>query len=155
MGGVVHPFFQRSLYISIKTDKNGINNLFPLLKLNIKKRPPFHNPSYAPVAVEAKSTANSTADHVKTSLWVQAFKVTQEACGKILSEKIGCKSVKTALFLSNVIDADHKNSFLFTNKCDFSSLLWVLIGVLYNFLSNTLSIVLTYLLDYISTINSV
>ena len=39
-----------------------------------------------------------------------------EVCGKVLSEKNGYKSVKTALLLSNVIDADHQNSCLFTNK---------------------------------------
>ena len=53
-----------------------------------------------------------------------------EVCGKVLSEKNGCKSVKTALLLSNVIDADHQNSCLFTNKGHFPSPLWVLIGVL-------------------------
>ena len=40
----------------------------------------------------------------------------------------------TSLFKqSNVIDADHQNSCLFTNKGNFSSPLWVLIGVLVNF----------------------
>ena len=39
-----------------------------------------------------------------------------EACSKVLSEKYGYKSVKTALLLFNVIDADHQNSCLFTNK---------------------------------------
>ena len=53
-----------------------------------------------------------------------------EVCGKVLSEKNAFKSVKTALLLSNVIDADHQNSCLFTNKSHFSSPLWVLIGVL-------------------------
>ena len=42
-----------------------------------------------------------------------------EVCGKISSEKNGYKSVKTALLLSNVIDADHQNSCSFTNKCHF------------------------------------
>ena len=42
-----------------------------------------------------------------------------EVFGKVLSEKNGYKSVKTALLLSNVLDAGH-----------FSSPLWVLIGVL-------------------------
>ena len=51
-------------------------------------------------------------------------------CGKISSEKNVYKSVKTALLLSNVIDADHQNSCLFTNKCHFSSPLLDLIGVL-------------------------
>ena len=53
-----------------------------------------------------------------------------EVCGKVLSDKNAYKSVKTALLLSNVIDADHQNSCLFTNKGHFSSPLWVLIGVL-------------------------
>ena len=53
-----------------------------------------------------------------------------EVCGKVLSEKNGYKSVKTALLLSNVINVDHQNSCLFTNKGHFSSPLWVLIGVL-------------------------
>ena len=56
-----------------------------------------------------------------------------EGCGKILSEKNAYKSVKTALLLSNVIDADHQNSCLFTKKGHFSSPLWVLIGVLAKF----------------------
>ena len=56
-----------------------------------------------------------------------------EVCGEILSEKKAYKSVKTALLLSNVIDADHQNSCLFTNKGHFSSPLWVLIGVLAKF----------------------
>ena len=41
--------------------------------------------------------------------------------------------VKTALLLSNVIDADHQNRCLFTNKGHFSLPLWVLIGVLARF----------------------
>ena len=35
---------------------------------------------------------------------IQLFRLT-EVCGKVLGEKNGCKSVKTALLLSNVIDA--------------------------------------------------
>ena len=50
-----------------------------------------------------------------------------------LSEKNGYKSVKTALLLSNVIDADHQNSCLFTNKGHFSSPLCYFIGVLAKF----------------------
>ena len=76
-----------------------------------------------------------------------------EVCGKVLSEKYAYKSVKTALLLSNVIDADHQNSCLFTNKGHFSSRLWVLIGVLGKF--HTLPIALTRLSKHISTINSV
>ena len=53
-----------------------------------------------------------------------------EICGKVLSEKNDNKSLKTVLLLSNVIDADHQNSCLFTNKGHFSTLLSVLIGVL-------------------------
>ena len=56
-----------------------------------------------------------------------------EVCGKVLSEKNAYMSVKTALLLSNVIDADHQNSCLFTNKGHFSTPLWVLIGVLARF----------------------
>ena len=72
--------------------------------------------------------------------WVKIFKTEKtieiqlvrltEVCGKVLSEKNACKSVKTALLLSNVIDVDHQNSCLFTNKGHFSTPLWVLIGVL-------------------------
>ena len=58
--------------------------------------------------------------------WVKIFKTDKtieiqlvrptEVCGKISSEINGYKSVKTALLLSNVIDADHQNSCSFTNK---------------------------------------
>ena len=75
-------------------------------------------------------------------IWVKIFKTEKtieiqlvrltEVCGTVLSEKDACKSVKTALLLSNVIDAD-LNSHLFTNKGHFSSPLWVLIGVLAEF----------------------
>ena len=51
----------------------------------------------------------------------------------VLNEKNAYKSVKTALLLSNDIDADHQNSCLFTNKGHFSSPLWVLICVLAQF----------------------
>ena len=37
----------------------------------------------------------------------------------VLSEKYAYKTSKTALFLSNVIDADYQNSGLFTNKGHF------------------------------------
>ena len=75
---------------------------------------------------------------------------------KVLSEKNAYKSVKTASLLSNVIDADHQNSSLFTNKGHFSPF-WVSIGVLakLNFMSNTLPIALTRLLEHILIINSV
>ena len=65
---------------------------------------------------------------------IQLVRLT-EVCGKVLSEKNVYKSVNSALLFSNVIDADHQNSFLFTNKGHFSSPLWVLIiiGVLTNF----------------------
>ena len=53
-----------------------------------------------------------------------------EVCSEVFSDKNVYKSVKTALLLSNVIDADHQNSCLFTNKGHFSTPLWVLIGVL-------------------------
>ena len=41
--------------------------------------------------------------------------------------------VKTALLLSNFIDADHQNSCLFTDKGHFSSPIWVVGGVLAEF----------------------
>ena len=73
-------------------------------------------------------------------IWVKIFKTEKtieiqlvrlnEVRGKVLSEKNAYKSVKTALLLSNAIDADHQYSCLFTNKGHFSSPLWVLIGVL-------------------------
>ena len=76
-------------------------------------------------------------------IWVKLFKTEKtieihlvrltEVCGKVLSEKYGYKSVKTALLMSNVIDADHQNSCLFTNKGHVSTPLWVLIGVLVKF----------------------
>ena len=56
-----------------------------------------------------------------------------EVCGKVLSKKNAYKTVKTALLLSNVIDADQQNSCLFTNKGHFSSPLLVLIGLLAKF----------------------
>ena len=76
-------------------------------------------------------------------MWVKIFKTEKtieiqlvrltEVCGKVLSEKCADKSVKTALLLSNVIDADHQNSCLFTNIGHFPSPFWVLIGVLAKF----------------------
>ena len=60
---------------------------------------------------------------------IQLVRLT-EVCGKVLSEKNDYKSVKTSLLLSNVVDADHQNSCLFTNKGYFSSPLRVLNGVL-------------------------
>ena len=97
-------------------------------------------------------------------IWFKIFKTEKtieiqpvrlpEVCGKVPSEKNAYKSVKTALLLSNVIDADHRNSCLFTNKGHFASPLWVLIGVLAK-MNNTLPITLTRLLEYISTIKSV
>ena len=56
-----------------------------------------------------------------------------EVFGKVPSEKNAYKSVKTALLLSNVIDADHQNSCLFTKKSHFSSPLCISIGVLAKF----------------------
>ena len=42
-------------------------------------------------------------------------------------------SVKPSLLLSKVIDVDCQNSCLLTKKGHFSSLLWVLVGVLAKF----------------------
>ena len=68
----------------------------------------------------------------ETTIEIQLVRVT-EACDKVLSEKNAYKSVKTALLLSNVIDADHQNSCLFTYKGNLSTPLMVLIGVLAEF----------------------
>ena len=75
--------------------------------------------------------------------WVKIFKTEKtieiqlarpaEVCGKVLIKKNAYKSFKTALLLSSVIDVDHQNSCLFTNKGHFPSPLWVLIGVLAQF----------------------
>ena len=43
------------------------------------------------------------------------------------------KQYLVPLLFSNVIDTDHQNDCLFTNKGHFSSPLWVLIGVLAEF----------------------
>ena len=77
------------------------------------------------------------------AIWVKIFQTEKtieihlvkltEVCCKVLSEKNAYKSVKTALLLSNVIDADQQNSCLFTNKRPFSPPLCVLIGVLAKF----------------------
>ena len=64
----------------------------------------------------------------KKTIEIQLVRPT-EACGKVPSEKNAYKSVKTPLLLSNIIDADHQNSCLFTNKGHSPSPLWVLIGV--------------------------
>ena len=64
---------------------------------------------------------------LKKPIEIQLVRQT-EVCGKL--EKNGFKFAKTALLLSNFVNADHLNSCLFTNKGHFSSPLWVLIGVL-------------------------
>ena len=78
-------------------------------------------------------------------IWVKIFKTEKtieihlvrltEVCFKVLSEKYAYKykSVNTTLLLSNVINADHQNSCLYTNKGHFPLPLWVLIGVLAQF----------------------
>ena len=60
---------------------------------------------------------------------IQLVRLT-EVCGQVLGEENGYKSVNTPLLLSNVIDADHQNNCLFTNKYHFSTPLLVSIGVL-------------------------
>ena len=81
-----------------------------------------------------------TSIHANPCMYVKIFKTEitleiqlvrpTEVCGKVLSEENCYKFVKTALLLSNVLNADHQNSCLFTNKGHFPSPLWVLIGVL-------------------------
>ena len=55
---------------------------------------------------------------IEITIGIQLVRL-NEVFGKVLSEENAYKSVKTALLLSNVIDADHQNSCLFTNKCHF------------------------------------
>ena len=72
---------------------------------------------------------NSSLTHSIVVKWVKIFKTKKtieihlvrltEVCGKVLSEKYAYKSVKTALLLSNVIDADHQNSFFFFKQRSF------------------------------------
>ena len=69
---------------------------------------------------------------LKKNIEIQLVRPT-EVFLEVLNEKNAYKSVKTAVLLSNVNDADHQNSCLFTNKGHFSSPLWVLIGVLAEF----------------------
>ena len=71
-------------------------------------------------------------EKTEQTIEIQLVRLT-EVCGEVLSEINAHKSVKTALLLSNVIDADHQNSCLFTNKGQLSTPLWVLIGVLAQF----------------------
>ena len=52
---------------------------------------------------------------------IQLVRLT-EVCSKVLSEKNTYKSVKTALLLSNVIDSDYQNSYLFKRKTIFHHL---------------------------------
>ena len=66
---------------------------------------------------------------IEKTIEIQLVRLT-EVCGKVPSVKNANKSLKTALLLFNVIDANHQNSCLFTNKGHFSSPLCVLIGVL-------------------------
>ena len=61
--------------------------------------------------------------------WVQKVSSPLKVKGRLESLKNCYKSVKTSLLLSNVIDKNHQNSCLFTNKGHFPSPSWVLIGV--------------------------
>ena len=76
----------------------------------------------------AQRSYGSKYQKLRKTLEIQQVRLT-EVCGKVPSEKNSYKSVKTALLMSNVIDEDHQNSCLFTNKGHFSLPLWVLIGV--------------------------
>ena len=62
-----------------------------------------------------------------------------EVCCKVLSEKYAYMSVKTALLLSNDIDADHQNSCLFT-KAIFHYLQGFILVFELNFMSNTINV---------------
>ena len=86
------------------------------------------------ISDEIKWSYGSKYSKQKKTIEIHLVRLTDhEVCGKVLSEKYAYKSVKTALLLSNVIDADYQNSCLFTNNSYFSLPLWVLIGVLAKF----------------------
>ena len=68
----------------------------------------------------------------KKTIEIQLVRLT-EVCDKVLGEIYAYKSVKIALLLFNVIDAEHQSSCLFTNKGHFSLPLWVLIDVVAKF----------------------
>ena len=74
------------------------------------------------------------SQNIKTEkiIEIQLVRAT-EVCGKVLSEKNGYKSVKTALFLSNVLMQTTNTAVCLQTKASFSSPLWVLIGVLAKF----------------------
>ena len=60
------------------------------------------------------------------AIWVNIFQTEN-------NNRNAASPAKTSLLLSNVIDADHQNSCLFTNKGRFPSSLVVLIGGLAKF----------------------
>ena len=57
----------------------------------------------------AKWSYRSKYSKLKKTIEIQLVRLT-EVCGKVLSEKNTYKSVKTALLLFNVMDADNQNS---------------------------------------------
>ena len=64
----------------------------------------------------------SNYSKLKKTIEIQVVRL-NVVCGKVLSEKNGYKSVKTALLLSNVIDADHQNSCLFVQITSFEQVM--------------------------------
>ena len=64
---------------------------------------------------------------LKKTIEIHLVRVT-EVCGQFSNEKNAYKSVKIALLLSQVIDADHENTCLFTNKGHFFITFMGLIG---------------------------
>ena len=80
----------------------------------------------------AKWSNGSKYSKLKKTIEILLVRLT-EVCGKVLIEKNAYKSVKTALLFSNIVDADHPNSCLFTNEGLFLTPLWVLTDVLATF----------------------
>ena len=113
------PYKAESLGIWVQgeTKELEIYNVHPSIK---------RDPTRSVVVNESKCSK------LKKTIEIQLVRPT-EVSGKVLIEKNGYKYVKTALLLSNVFDANHQNSCLFTDKGHFSSPLWVLIGVLAKF----------------------
>ena len=86
----------------------------------IAKSPYKPEPGPLKVTQQATQWSNGSKYSNCKKIEIQLVRPTG-VCGKVLSEKNGYKSGKTALLLSNVIDSDNQNSCLFKNKGHLSS----------------------------------
>ena len=74
---------------------------------------------------EDRTGLNKVVEAVKTNYNERFDEVSFGGIVHFTDVRPPLKGHNTALFLSNVIDADHQNSCLFTNKGHFSLPLWV------------------------------